>query len=137
MIRVLLVADSGSVMAEITATLAELPHVDIVGYASGRSRLAAIVASLDPDVVLVDEMHRPGEAASRIAETLDAQPSVAVIGLTDRPESLWAAGALRAGANAVVPRELAPATLGLVLAEVLAAPRPQHIASQIIERSAA
>jgi DNA-binding NarL/FixJ family response regulator len=138
-IRILLVADSGAVMASITATLADLPRVDIVGYASGRAPLAAVMASIGPDVVLIDEMRRRGLAAERIAEARRAHPSAAIVALAERPESLWVAEALRAGATAVVPRELAPATLDLVLTEVLAAPHPQHDenAYPSIERSAA
>jgi DNA-binding NarL/FixJ family response regulator len=137
MIRTLVVADSGSVLSAITGSLCDLEHVDIVAYASGRTQLTAIVQAVGPDVVLIDEMRRPGLALERIEEARSAQPLAAIVGLTDRPDSAWIVPALQAGATAVVPRDLEPQTLGLVLREALAAPRLQHPIPTTTERSAA
>jgi DNA-binding NarL/FixJ family response regulator len=137
MIRTLIVADAGDVLAAITSTLCRLERVDIVAYASGRARVDSVVRAVGPDVVLVDEMRRPGQALERIAEVRAAEPLAAVVGLTDRPDSSWVADALRAGATAVVPRDLAPETLGLVLREALTSPQlKQHVPTST-ERSAA
>lgn len=119
MIRTLVVADCGAAMASITATLAHVADVDIVAYASGARPIAAVLRSTTPDVVLVDEMRRPGLGVRRIAEARATDPSVAVIGLADRVSGGWAPGALRAGAAAVVPADLEPATLARVLHEVV------------------
>jgi DNA-binding NarL/FixJ family response regulator len=43
-----------------------------------------------------------------------------VIGLVERPDAGWIVEGLRAGATAVVPRDLDPSTLALVLDEALA-----------------
>lgn len=137
MIRTLIVADAGNVLAAITSSLCRLERVDIVAYASGRARVDAVVRAVGPDVVLVDEMRRPGQALERIAEVRAAEPLAAVVGLTDRPDSSWVADALRAGATAVVPRDLAPETLGLVLSEALTSPQLDHHVSTSTERSAA
>jgi DNA-binding NarL/FixJ family response regulator len=137
MIRTLVVADSGSVLAAITSSLCRLEHVDIVAYASGRAHLDAVVRAAGPDVVLVDEMRRPGQSLERIAEIRAAEPLAKVVGLTDRPDSTWVAEALRAGATAVVPRDLAPETLGLVLREALGTPQMQQQFSISSERNAA
>jgi DNA-binding NarL/FixJ family response regulator len=137
MIRTLIVADAGNVLAAITSSLCRLERVDIVAYASGRARVDAVVRAVGPDVVLVDEMRRPGQALERIAEVRAAEPLAAVVGLTDRPDSSWVADALRAGATAVVPRDLAPETLGLVLSEALTSPQLNHHVSTSTERSAA
>jgi len=122
MIRTLVVADSGTVLSTITASLCRVDGVDIVAYASGRVHLSEIVRAVGADVVLVDEMRRPGIAIQRIAEVRAADPAAIVVGLTDRPDSRWVIEALRAGAATVVPRDLQSATLGLVLREVLAKP---------------
>jgi DNA-binding NarL/FixJ family response regulator len=137
MIRTLVVADAGSVLAGMTSTLCRLEHVDIVAYASGRAPVDAVVRAVGPDVVLIDEMRRPGQALERIAEVRAAEPLAAVVGVTDRPDSSWVAEALRAGATAVVPRDLAPETLGLVLGEALTSPQLKHHVSTSTERSAA
>ena len=138
MIRTLIVADAGNVLAAITSSLCRLERVDIVAYASGRARVDAVVRAVGPDVVLVDEMRRPGQALERIAEVRAAAPLAAVVGVTDRADSSWVGEALRAGATAVVPRDLAPETLGLVLGEALASPQMKHHhVSTSTERSAA
>jgi DNA-binding NarL/FixJ family response regulator len=118
-IRILVVADAGAVMASITQSLYRLPNVDIVAYASGRARLGAVVTAVRPDVVLIDEMRRSGRAAERIAEVRQALPEAGVVGLTDRLESPWVIDALRAGAATVVPFDLEAATLDAVLREVV------------------
>jgi DNA-binding NarL/FixJ family response regulator len=135
MIRTLVVADSGTVLSTITASLCRVDGVDIVAYASGRAHLDEIVRAVGADVVLVDEMRRPGIAVQRIAEVRGSDPSAIVVGLTDRPDSRWVIDALRAGAATVVPRDLQPATLGLVLREVLGKPAPAAL--PVAERRAA
>jgi DNA-binding NarL/FixJ family response regulator len=124
MIRVLVIADSGAAMATITASLALLPEVHIAGYASGVSRVDRILHGTPVDVVLVDEMARSGLALARVAEIREAHPAAAIVGLTARPESGWARDGLRAGAAAVVPRDLAAAVLGAVLHDVLHVEEP-------------
>jgi two-component system, NarL family, response regulator DesR len=116
-IRTLVVADSGEAMASITASLSVLPAVEIVGYASGRTALAAVARVAAPDAVLIDEMWPSGRAIDRIGELRSALPGAVVIGLASELESPWVISALRAGASTVVPRALEPATLGVVLRE--------------------
>lgn len=135
MTRVLIVADSGADMAALTGTLARLVSVDIVAYASGAAPIGAIVTAARPDVVLVDEMPHTPRAALRIAEASAASSRPGVVGVTERVEGGWAPDALRAGADAVVPREIAPGALGLVLAEVVA--ERDAGAAPLIERGAA
>jgi DNA-binding NarL/FixJ family response regulator len=120
-IRALVIADSGVVMSQITTTLWRLGNVDIVAHANGRAPVDAMVRAVGPDVVLIDEMAWTGLALARIAEVREAAPLAAVVGLAERPDAPWVLSGLRAGAAAVVPRGLEPATLGLVLDEVLVA----------------
>lgn len=120
MIRILLVADSGDVLSEVTDVLRRLEQVDIVAYANGRTRVDAIARAVAPDVALVDEMCWTGLATARIGEILQAQPSAVVLGLVGRPDAGFILEGLRAGASAVVPRDLQPETLRLVLGEALA-----------------
>lgn len=120
MIRVLVIADSGDVLAGITGALCRIPRVDIVAYASGRAHVDAIVRALAPDVVMVDEMCWPGLALRRVGEVRRACSEAAVVGLVERPDAGWIVEGLRAGAAAVIPRDLEPGTLSMVLSDVLA-----------------
>jgi DNA-binding NarL/FixJ family response regulator len=120
MIRVLVVADCGEVLSRITGVLCRLDRVDIVAYASGRAPVGAIVRAVAPDVVMVDEMCWAGLALARVHEIRETDPGVVIIGLVERPDAGWIVEGLRAGAAAVVPRDLEPETLDLVLREELA-----------------
>jgi DNA-binding NarL/FixJ family response regulator len=117
-IRALVVADSGAVMAALTEALWAMPGVDIVGHASGRTSVGAIAASMRPDVVLVDEMRWPVLGLARIRELRAAVPGAAVVGLCDSADGDWIRAGLDAGASAVVPRALDATTLTTVLGEV-------------------
>lgn len=121
MIRALVVADSGAVMAALTELLWDMPGVEISAFASGRSDVGDLVAAADPDVVLVDEMTWFGLAVQRISEVHAAQPARAIVGLASRADAEWVLAGLRAGARAVVPRDLNPATLSLVLRDAVTA----------------
>jgi DNA-binding NarL/FixJ family response regulator len=136
MIRVLVVADSGSAMAAITASLSGILEVDIVGYANGGTHVAPIVRAASPDIVLVDEMHWPPLALARIDEACSAGAGVHVVGLAESPDAGWVLDALRAGAATVVPRGLDAATLATVLRDVLRDGAPRR-ATPPTERSAA
>jgi DNA-binding NarL/FixJ family response regulator len=121
--RVLVVADSGAVMAVVTRALSRLDDVEIVGYASGSARVDRLVRSIRPDVVLVDEMRRPGPALERLGEARDA--GTVVVGLTAGFGSAWAVEALHAGALAAVPRDLRGEVLDRVLREAIDARNEQ------------
>jgi DNA-binding NarL/FixJ family response regulator len=118
-ISTLIVADSGAVMRSVTATLRHLEDIEIVAYASGRNPVGAIVRSANPDLVLVDQMAWIGLALDRIKEVRQAAPTTIVVGLADRSDISWTVPGMRAGAASIVPRDLEPSTLGLVLREVL------------------
>jgi DNA-binding NarL/FixJ family response regulator len=118
-ISALVIADSPTVMAAIAASLCRLDDVDIVAHASGRAPAGAIVRALVPDLVLVDEMDSVDLALTRVAEIRAAHPLAVILGVAERPDSQWVVTGMGAGAAAVVPRELEPATLQLVLDEAL------------------
>ncbi|MDX6560906.1 MAG: hypothetical protein QOD65_720, partial [Gaiellales bacterium] len=87
MIRLILVADSGGPMAALTESLAAIASVEIVRHASSRAQLGPIVRRLAPDVVIIDEIHRPRLVLSHV-EALTAQaPQVGIVVLTTRPDA--------------------------------------------------
>jgi DNA-binding NarL/FixJ family response regulator len=118
MIRVLVIADSGTAMASVTHTLWSIAGVDIAGYASGRSSVEAVLRAVDPDVAVVDQMGWSGLVLNRIREIRQVKPDIALLALGE-PEADWTIEGLQAGADAVVPRNLQPATLAVVLREVM------------------
>jgi DNA-binding NarL/FixJ family response regulator len=120
MTRVVVVADSGSTMAGLTVAVLALNGAHIVGHGNTRTSLDRMVGALCPDLVVVGDLHTPGDALMRLAEIRRAAPAAKIVVLSDRPEAGWLADALRAHASAVLPGNLEPHTLGVVLREVLA-----------------
>jgi DNA-binding NarL/FixJ family response regulator len=119
-IRVLVIGESHPVRANLTRALCRIEDVDIVAHARGRNSVFTLVDTLRPDVVFVDELLWSGHSVARVREALAAYPPTVVIGLVERPDAGWIVEGLRAGATAVVPRDLEPTTLALVLDEALA-----------------
>jgi DNA-binding NarL/FixJ family response regulator len=118
-ISVALVADSGVAMEAMTRSVSPFASVDIVCHCHGRTPVAAVLARIAPDLVLVDEMGWPKLALRRIEEIHATLPQARIVVRTEGPEESWLADALRAGAVAVVPATAGPETLGLVIAEVV------------------
>lgn len=121
MIRVVVVADSGAVFASLTAAVGTVPGAYIVRHASSSAPLDRVLATLEVDLVLVGDLLFPDDALARLAEARRAAPRAKVVMLSSSPEAPWLGDALRAKASAVLPGQLDPATLGLVLREVLEA----------------
>jgi DNA-binding NarL/FixJ family response regulator len=119
MTRAVIVANSGAVQAEVTHALLEARNVEIVRHVSGRSDVATIVEGFRPDLVVVDEMHWPPRALSRVAEARQAAPDAAIVVRAESIEGAWLAQALREGASAVIPAQASAATFRQVVAEVL------------------
>jgi DNA-binding NarL/FixJ family response regulator len=119
MTRVIIVADSGPALANLTAAVSTVPGAYIVRHGSSMAPLDRLVAPLAPDLVVIGDLLAPDHALARLAEVRSAAPAAKVVVLSSTPEADWLADALRAHAAAVLPGNLEPQTLGVVLREVL------------------
>ena len=124
MTRVVVVADSGPVLASLTAAVGTVPGAYIVRHGSTAGPLDRLVAPLSPDLVVIGDLLVPEDALARLAEVRRAAPDAQVVVLSSSPEAGWLADALRAHAAAVLPGNAGARTLGLVLREVLAGATP-------------
>jgi DNA-binding NarL/FixJ family response regulator len=131
MTRVMIVADNGPAMAALTRALRRMPDLEIVRYASGRNTIGPLVRASAPELVLIDEMHWRADALARLAEARRDAPGTAVVVLAAEPDEGWLADALRAGAAAVLPASVDPATLELVLREVLVTDPQVHTGASL------
>jgi chemotaxis response regulator CheB len=127
MTRVVVVADSGAVMADLTNAVSAVAGAYIVRHGSGRVPLDRLVARVDPDVVVIGDLQRSSEALARLAEVRRAAPAAKVVMLSSDPGASWLADALRADAAAVLPGGVQPGALALVLQEVIAAAAPAPV----------
>ena len=124
MTSVMVVADSGEVMASLTSSLAEIAGVQIVRHANGRTPLGPLALAHDPAVVVIGSMTRPADALRCLRELRAAAPTTQIVVLSSDAHAGWLGEALQGGAAAVVPGDVDPATLGLVLRDVSAVERP-------------
>lgn len=132
MTRVVIVADSGPVLANLTAAVGTVPGAYIVRHGSSACPLDGLVAPLAPDLVVIGDLLVPDRALARLAEVRRAAPAAQVVVCSSEPEAEWLADALRAHASAVLPGNLEPHTLGQVLREVIA--MPEAVVHQLPER---
>jgi DNA-binding NarL/FixJ family response regulator len=134
MIRVVVIADSGAVLASLTAAVGTVPGAYIVRHGSSVGPVDRLVAPLEPDLVVIGDLLAPYDALARLGEIRRAAPQAQVVVLSSSPEAAWLADALRAEASAVLPGNLEPNTLGVVLREVLAA-REEIVVRRLPERA--
>ncbi|UGQ47681.1 LytR/AlgR family response regulator transcription factor [Massilia endophytica] len=83
MMRVLLVDDERLARAELRRLLAAHPEVEIVGEAANAAEAVQQVASLRPDLLLLD-VQMPGGSGFDMLEALDATPEVIFTTAFDR-----------------------------------------------------
>jgi DNA-binding NarL/FixJ family response regulator len=119
--RVVVAADSGPVLAGLTAAVGTVAGTYIVRHGSSSSPLDRLVAPLAPDLVVIGALVVPTNALARVGEVRRAAPAASIVVLTSAPSGSWLADALRARACAVLPGHLEPDGVGDVLREVLAA----------------
>jgi DNA-binding NarL/FixJ family response regulator len=119
-VSVLLVDDHALVRAGLAAILEASGSVRVVGQCADGAEAAAAVASLEPDVVLMD-LSMPGmDGVTATREVLAARPGTPVVILTSFSEQPRVRGAIDAGASGFLLKDSEPEAL---VAGVLAAAR--------------
>ena len=117
-VTVILADDHTLVRAGIRALLEKLPGVEVVGEAVDGRELLQLVATLQPDVVLLD-IAMPGlnglEATERLTKDF---PGVRVIILSMHEDGGYVWRALKAGATGYLLKKAATAELGIALQRV-------------------
>lgn len=107
-IRLLLVDDHQIVRAGLRMLFQAEPDMEIIGEASSGGEAVTAVATLQPDVVIMD-VAMPGmngiEATRRIRET---SPHTAVLALTMHEDEQYFFEMLHAGAAGYIPKRAAP-----------------------------
>ena len=98
MIRVLIADDHAVVRHGVKRILSEEPELVIAGEAATEEETLSLVASLNPDVVVLD-ITMPGRGGLDVLRDLKIRhPRVAVLVLSVHPERVYALRALKGGA---------------------------------------
>jgi chemotaxis response regulator CheB len=79
MTRVVLVADSGQVLARLTSAVGTVPGAYIIRHSSSSRPLDRLLTALAPDLVVMGELREPVNAPARLAEVARAVPSARVV----------------------------------------------------------
>ncbi|MEV7761207.1 response regulator transcription factor [Curtobacterium flaccumfaciens] len=109
MIRLFIADDHPVVRAGLRALLDGAVDIDVVGEAATPDEAAALVASLDPDLVLMDlqfGQDRTGADATRQIRSTDAAPYVLVLTNYDSDGDIL--GAVEAGASGYLLKDTPP-----------------------------
>jgi DNA-binding NarL/FixJ family response regulator len=117
--RLLGIADHPFIVQRIRLALRQAAGFQVVGFVDGRRPIAAYLAELEPDVVLVDEMRDPEDVLARLADIADERPEATVLLLKDSMDATALDTAFAAGADAVLSRHLHPLALGTLMRETV------------------
>ena len=120
MTRVAIVADSGATMATLTAAVTAVRGAHIVRYGNSRTQLERLLAPVEPDIVVIGDLHTAAGALPRLAEIARTAPGAKVVLIGDGQHVSWLPDALRARAAAVLPDTVDAHVLAIVLEEVIA-----------------
>lgn len=114
-----IIADHPTVVQSVRLALRHTAGFRVVGTLDGRSPVRETIVELAPDVVIVDEMCQRTDAVARLKEVADAVPEATIVLLSLGLDGQGLRGVLAAGAEAVISRRLHPATIGVLLREVV------------------
>ena len=104
--RVVVVEDNAVYRATLELLLPAEGAIEVVGSAGDANAAAALVATLEPDVVLLD-LRLPGPTGAEAVAVIRAASEARVLCLTAEPEDGLVAAALAAGALEVIDKAVA------------------------------
>jgi DNA-binding NarL/FixJ family response regulator len=97
-IRIVVAEDQGIVRAALCALLGPEPDMLVVGEASNGDEALTLVQILRPDVLLLD-LVMPGKRSIEVIETLQQQPSLAILVLSGYLDDALVRAVFQAGAG--------------------------------------
>ena len=110
-ITVLIVDDHPVFLQGLRRILEPEPDIEIAGSAADGKQALETAAELEPDVVLLD-VNLPSMNGMQVARQLkDEQPHIAIVMLSAYHDDNQVLHAIRAGASAFYPKDVAPDTL--------------------------
>ncbi len=111
MIRIVIVDDHAVVRQGLRYLLEQQPDMEVVGEGKDGAQGVAIVASLLPDVVLLDLLMPRMDGISAVREMKRLTPSTQIIMLTSYYEDDQIFGAIKAGALSYLLKDASPEEL--------------------------
>jgi DNA-binding NarL/FixJ family response regulator len=117
--KCLVILGDGSNAQTIRRALRQTAGLDVVGFVDGCGPSQAQLLALRPDVVLVDDMQKPGDTLERLREASNVVPGAKRLLLTVSMEHEWLEDAFDAGADAVLCKTIQPVALATLVRETV------------------
>jgi DNA-binding NarL/FixJ family response regulator len=105
-IRLMIVDDHAIVRQGLRAIIRVTPGLDLVGEADGGQAAVELAATVQPDIVLMDLVMPELDGVAAIALIKRANPSIRIIALTTFAESELVLGAVQAGAEGYLLKDI-------------------------------
>ena len=112
------IADESSIVGQIRLAARYAAGVRVTATIDGRAAVAADVAALEPDVVLLSEMCQRVNTLARLREIRMCCPGATVLLLVSGQDSGATPDAFAAGAHAVLRRDVSAAALGTLIGAI-------------------
>jgi DNA-binding NarL/FixJ family response regulator len=119
MIRVLLVDDHAMVRTGLESFIGSAPDIEVVGTAANGREAIELAADLQPDVILMDMLMPVMGGIDAIRELKASGSAAKIIALSTSDESRLVNGALQAGADGYLIKDVEPAVLMASVRSVL------------------
>ncbi|MBK9711300.1 MAG: response regulator transcription factor [Kouleothrix sp.] len=105
-IRLLIVDDHAIVRQGLRAIIRVTPDLELVGEADGGRAAVELAAALRPDVVLMDLLMPDLDGVGAIAQIKRARPATRIVALTTFSEAELVLGAVQAGADGYLLKDV-------------------------------
>ena len=119
-VRVLLADDHPLVRAGVRKVLENESWIEVVGEAGDGDEALALLASLDPDLIVLDLNMPQRDGFAVLREARDLAPGVYILVLTMHAEVEYVARAVREGADGYLLKDTAAQDLAVALRSVVA-----------------
>jgi DNA-binding NarL/FixJ family response regulator len=118
--RVLIVDDHPAVREGLAIRLTRQPGLEVCGEADDEGQALKLVATTDPDIVIVDISLKSGSGIDLIKRIRQRDESIRMLVWSMHPDSLYAERAMRAGAMGYINKEQATDSIVEAIRRVLA-----------------
>jgi DNA-binding NarL/FixJ family response regulator len=118
--RVLIVDDHPAVREGLAIRLTRQPGLEVCGEADDEGQALKLVATTDPDIVIVDISLKSGSGIDLIKRIRQRDDSIRMLVWSMHPDSLYAERAMRAGAMGYINKEQATDSIVEAIRQVLA-----------------
>jgi DNA-binding NarL/FixJ family response regulator len=132
--KILLVDDHPLVREWLTNLINQQPDMVVCGEAESASHALTVIASTQPDLVVVDLSLKNGSGIDLIKDLKELHPALLVLVLSMHDESLYAERALRAGARGYVMKREVTKNIITAIRQVLAG--QLHVSERMAARIA-